>query len=106
MFFYMLSLGYLSDNRSFDLDINVTLSNNTWYQVALYSVDWNNEGISMMVRVFDLSTFNLITQTVYIHDISNYPKWIIYNVDRSIRIRIDQITGNTSSISALLFDPI
>ena len=60
----------------------------------------------MMVRVFDLSTFNLITQTVYIHDISNYPKWIIYNVDRSIRIRIDQITGNTSSISALLFDPI
>lgn len=73
------------------------------YQLALYFVDWDERDRRSAIEVFNLDTKKLI-MPVYM--IRNYQggKYILFNVDQPIRIRVNQVRGDNAALSALFFD--
>ena len=96
--------GYNSMNFDIKMNISLILNKNKLANISFYCSDFDNTGIGQWIRIMDLSTFNIIAPTIYIDDINKIGKWVVYQVDRSIRIRIDQMRGKTSTISAIMFD--
>lgn len=73
------------------------------YQISLYMVDWEREARRSAIEVFDLNNKALLMQVKLVRDYEN-GKYIIMNVDRSVRIRINQVRGSNASLSAIFID--
>lgn len=73
------------------------------YRVALYFVDWDRNGRRSAIEVFDLNDKKLL-MPVQVVQAYGEGKYVILNLDRSVRLRIDQIRGTNASFSALFFD--
>jgi hypothetical protein len=73
------------------------------YQVALYFVDWNNEGLKQAVEMFDAETLNMIAPVKMV-DNFNGGKYLIYTYNKSVKFRIDNIMGSRISLSGIFFD--
>ncbi len=66
-------------------------------------VDWEKEGRRSAIEVFDLNNKVLLMPVKVVSDYRN-GKYIVFNADRSIRIRINQVRGSNASLSALFID--
>lgn len=85
------------------MTIDVSCKKNLTYQIALYMVDWEKEGRRSAIEVFDLNNKALLMPVEVVRDYQN-GKYIVFNVDRSVRIRINQVRGSNASLSALFID--
>ena len=74
------------------------------YQLALYFVDWDKKERRSAIEVFNLETKKLIMPVYMVRDYQD-GKYIVFNVDQPIRIRINQVRGDNAALSALFFDP-
>ncbi len=74
------------------------------YQIALYFLDWEDEGISQAVEMFDAETLTLISPVKKISDFKG-GKYLIFNYNKSVKFRINKIRGKRSNLSGIFFDP-
>jgi hypothetical protein len=86
--------------QTFTVDINLVESHP--YTVALYFVDWENEGKSLAVEMFNGETLELVAPVKTISDYAG-GIYMIYEYDQSARFRIDHIRGSYVSLSGIFF---
>jgi len=73
------------------------------YKIALYLVDWDSGGRSESIDVFDLSTLKRLARTEVIKSFVG-GVYVVYKVDRSVRIRVDHLRGTNIVVSGAFFD--
>ena len=73
------------------------------YKVSLYFVDWDTSDRRSAIEIFDLETKNLMAPVYMVRNYSG-GKYITYEFDRSVRIRINQVRGVNSALSGIFFD--
>ena len=85
------------------MTIDIQCKQKQSYQLALYMVDWEKEARRSAIEIFDLDNKALLMP---VKQVNNYQdgKYIVIDVDRSIRIRINQVRGSNASLSALFID--
>jgi hypothetical protein len=73
------------------------------YKVSLYLVDWDRQGRRSAIEVLDLENLNLLTPTYMVR---NYEegKYITFESDRPVRIRVYQVRGATVPVCGIFFD--
>jgi len=82
-------------------DINTTGTRN--YQVALYFVDWDNNGRRLAVEMFDANTLDLVAPVKVVTNFFG-GKYLVYTYDRSAKFRIDHVRGDNAVLSGIFFD--
>jgi len=85
------------------MTVDVICKMNHTFQIALYMVDWEKESRRSAIEVFDLNNKALLMPVKLVKEYQN-GKHIIFNADRSVRIRINQVRGSNASLSALFID--
>jgi len=85
------------------MTIDIQCKQNQSYQLSLYMVDWEKEGRRSAIEVFDLKNKNLLMPVYLVRNYQN-GKYIVLKVDRSVRIRINQVRGSNAALSALFID--
>ncbi|MDD6210632.1 MAG: alpha-L-rhamnosidase C-terminal domain-containing protein [Bacteroidales bacterium] len=88
-------------NQTMTVDIKCKEQKNS--RIALYFVDWERDGRRSAIEVFDLNDMKLL-MPVQIVDNYGEGKYIVFNIDRSVRLRINQVRGVNASLSAIFFD--
>lgn len=86
------------------LVLDIALKQPTAYQLALYFVDLDRKGRRQSVELLDLNTRKLIAPTrIY----ANFEggMYAVYNCDRSVRLRVNQVRGDNAVLSGIFFDP-
>jgi hypothetical protein len=83
------------------VDINVSKQHS--YRVALYFVDWDNKARRTAVEMFDLQTKKLLTPEKIVADYRG-GKYLVFKYDKSVRFRIDQVRGVNASLCGIFFD--
>ncbi len=73
------------------------------YKLSLYFTDWENEHLSSMIEVFDLQTKNVLMPDYFLN---NYQKgkYITLTLKQSVRIRIQRMRGENTSLGGIFFD--
>ncbi|MDR2862788.1 MAG: hypothetical protein LBV54_02760 [Puniceicoccales bacterium] len=95
------SLGNLHCNLTMGLDIHYKKKET--YKVSLYFVDWDRKGRRSAIEIFDLENKNLLMPVYMVRDYAE-GKYITYEFDRPVRIRIDEVRGGTATLSGIFFD--
>jgi hypothetical protein len=75
------------------------------YQLALYCVDWDRQDRQQVIEVFDLQTLKLVAPVRLVERFAE-GKYLLYECDRSVRLRFDLLNGDNAVLSGLFFDPI
>jgi hypothetical protein len=87
--------------------MTVSLSDGNTHRVALYFLDWSNNGRSQVVTISDAgSNAVLDTETV---DNFNNGVWLVWNISGNVNISIDctsTVSGDNPVVSGLFFDPV
>jgi len=83
--------------------VDIYLQNNTPYQIALYFVDWDTSERRQVVELHDFKSFDLIAPSQIVQSFSG-SVYAIYKYNASIRIRLLQMKGAASVLSAIFFD--
>ncbi|MDR1097250.1 MAG: hypothetical protein LBL57_03870 [Tannerella sp.] len=73
------------------------------YKVSLYFVDWDTSERRSAIEIFDLEDRKLLAPVHMVRDYSG-GKYITYEFDRSVRIRINQVRGVNAALSGIFFD--
>ncbi len=101
------NVGCIHTNDSIACDqtmtIDISIKHQRTYQVALYFVDWDNQGRKTAVEMFDLQTKKLIAPVKIIRDYYS-GKYLVFRYDKSVRFRIDQVRGVNATLSGIFFD--
>lgn len=87
------------------MTLNVVVKPNTKYQLALYVLGWNNPAQRQVVEVFDLATLKLAAPVQMVRDFGE-GKYLVYQCDRPVRLRINRICNGNPILNGLFFDPI
>ena len=87
--------------QTMTVDINVSKQHS--YRVALYFVDWDNKARRTAVEMFDLQTKKLLTPEKIVADYRG-GKYLVFKYDNSVRFRIDQVRGVNASLCGIFFD--
>ncbi|MFL5241324.1 MAG: fibronectin type III domain-containing protein [Gemmataceae bacterium] len=85
---------------SFTVDLNLT--DGQTHQVALYLLDWDNNGRSERIDVLDSASGTVLdSQTA-----SSYTtgKYLVWNLSGHVQIKFTRLTGANTVLSALLLD--
>jgi hypothetical protein len=74
------------------------------YQVALYFVDWNNQGRREAVEMMDATTLNLVAPVKLV---SNHAggQYLVYSYNKSVKFRFNKVRGDIVMLSGVFFDP-
>ncbi len=75
------------------------------YRMALYFVDWDCMGRQTAVEVFDLHGLNRAVPDKLVSDYAE-GKYLVYECEQSVRIRIDLVRGDNTVLSGIFFDPV
>ena len=73
------------------------------YRVALYFVDWEREGRRSAIEVFDLKDKRLLMPVRFVENYGE-GRYVILQLDRPVRLRVDQVRGTNASLSGIFFD--
>ena len=85
------------------MTIDVVLKENHPYKLSLYFLDWNKQERRSAIEVFDFKTLNIIAPVEMIRHYEN-GKYITFDFDKSVRIRINQVRGKNAAVSGIFFD--
>lgn len=85
------------------MTIDLPVNDNRSHKVSLYFLDQDNQGRRSAIEIFDMKTLNLIGPMIYV---KNYGKgkYVSFDFQGPIRIRINQVRGINVSLSGLFFD--
>lgn len=75
------------------------------YQLALYCIDWDRQDRKQVIEVFDLQTLKLAAPLRLVESYED-GKYLLYECDRSVRLRFDQLQGDNAVLNAVFFDPV
>ena len=95
--------GYGCDQQTMTFTVHANQGRN--YQLGLYFVDWEDEGLSQVIEVFDAKTLNLLTPVKKVDNFGG-GKYILFGYDKSIKIRINKIRGSKIVLNGIFFDPM
>ncbi|MDR1602317.1 MAG: hypothetical protein LBS42_07815 [Tannerella sp.] len=73
------------------------------YRLSLYFVDWGKTGRRSAIEIFNLDDKKLLTPVYMIRKYEN-GKYVTLELDRPVRIRINQVRGDKAVLSGLFFD--
>jgi hypothetical protein len=85
------------------MTVDVTLKGEHEYRLALYFLDSDRQQRRMAVELFDLDTRKLIAPVELVEDFAG-GKYLVYEYDRSCRIRLDHVSGGDAVINGIYFD--
>jgi len=97
----VITLDPIPCNQTFTIDL--PNSKNAPYRIALYFVDWEKEGRRSAIEVFDLASKQLLMPVEIVRDYQE-GKYVVFSVDRPVRLRINQVRGTNAALCALFFD--
>ena len=97
----VITLDPIPCNQTFTIDL--PNSRNAPYRIALYFVDWEKVGRRSAIEVFDLESKQLLMP---VEIVRNYQegKYVVFSIDRPVRLRINQVRGTNAALCALFFD--
>jgi hypothetical protein len=72
-------------------------------RIALYFVDWTQEDCRSAVELFDAETLRIIAPVSLVSDHIK-GKYLVFEVDRSVKFRFDKIRGSLVTLSGVFFD--
>lgn len=87
------------------MPIDLTVAPGSRYRLAMYFVDWDSVARRLAVEVFDLETRNLVAPEELVDDFHD-GAYLVYECDRSVRIRVAHVLGANAVLSGLFFDPV
>jgi hypothetical protein len=87
------------------MPIDVTVAPGVTFQLGMYFVDWDSVTRQLAVEIFDLESRKLVAPEQMIKDFHR-GTYLVYECDRSIRIRVAHILGANAVLSGLFFDPL
>lgn len=90
-------------NSDQTMSVTIVIEGTQNYQVALYFVDWENQGSRIAVEMFDASTLNLIAPVKIVRNFSG-GAYLVYSYNKSVKFRIDRVRGGIISLSGIYFD--
>ena len=73
------------------------------YKVSLYFTDWKNENLSSVLEIFDLNTKKILMPNYFFADYQQ-GKYITLTLHQSVRIRIQRVRGENTSLGGVFFD--
>jgi hypothetical protein len=85
------------------MTVDVTLKGEHRYRLGLYFLDSGAQQRRMSVELFDLETRKLIAPVELVEDFTG-GKYLVYEYDRSCRIRLDHVSGGDAVINGIYFD--
>lgn len=85
------------------MTVDIGISQYRDFQVALYFVDWDHQDRRVAVELFDYSSKKLIQPIKIISDFRG-GKYLIYEYNKSVRFRINQVRGINAVLSGIFFD--
>jgi alpha-L-rhamnosidase len=87
------------------LTVTIGVDGTRPYQVALYFVDWDRMDRTIAVEMFDAKTLKMVApvQVIKDHAMGHY---LLYQYDKSVKFRIQQVRGVNAALSGILFDPV
>lgn len=91
------------DPGGMTMAVDVTAEPNTSFRFALYFLDWDAASRRVAVEVFDLETRKLVAPVRLVTDFTK-GKYLIYECDRSVRLRIAHILGDNAVLGGIFFD--
>ena len=88
-------------SSGFTIDINLTDGNT--HQVALYAVDWDNQGRAETISLRDATSGTLLDS----RSISNFTngEWLVWNPTGHVTLTVTQTGNQNAVVSGLFFDP-
>jgi len=82
---------------------NLTFTDELWHQVALYAVDWDNQGRAETITLTDATT-GVVLDTRSVSGFTN-GEWLLWNLTGHVTLTVKQ-TGNANAVvSGIFFDP-
>lgn len=85
------------------MTIDVNYHHDKPYKVSLYFVDWDKGNRRSAIELFDLNTKRLLSPVHMVRDYEN-GRYVTFEADRPVRIRICQVRGTNAACSALFLD--
>ena len=73
------------------------------YKLSLYFVDWDTSERRSAIEIFDLEDKKLLAPVYMVRDYSG-GKYITFEFDRPVRIRINHVRGVNAALSGIFFD--
>jgi IPT/TIG domain len=81
--------------------LNVNLADGNTHQVALYAIDWDNQGRSETVQIIDATT-SAILDTETLSNFSN-GTYLVWNITGNVIITVTQNSGANAVLSGIFF---
>lgn len=92
---------YYPTTNAFYVDVNI--NDSMPHQVALYAVDWYNQGRALQVDVLNPQTSQVLdTRQLGTYGSGHY---LVWDVTGSIRFRVSTLAGANAMISGIFFGP-
>jgi len=91
-------------NSDQTMTLTIGIDGPRFYQVALYFVDWDDQGRRLAVEMFDADSLKLIAPVRIVKGFSG-GAYLVYAYDRSAKFRIDKVRGDIVTLSGIFFDP-
>ena len=85
-----------------DLYADIILAKERQFELALYFVDWDGTSRRLAVELIDAATLKQIAPVRVVKDFHR-GKYVVYGVDRSVRVRINTIRKPNAVLSGLFF---
>jgi hypothetical protein len=85
------------------ITIDVDYRHDKPYKISLYFVDWDYNGRRSAIELFDLQNKRILSP---VHMVRNYGmgRYVTFEVNQSVRVRICQVRGANAACSALFLD--
>ena len=86
------------------MTMDVPVKDEKTHQISIYFLDLDQKGRRSAIEVFDMKTGKLLAPMAYL---KNYEtgRYLFFNFQGPIRIRINQVRGINASVSGIFFDP-
>ena len=83
------------------ITIDIDLKDGNWHQIAVYNLDWDNQGRVQTVEVLEESTGSTLdSRTV---SAFNNGLYVVWNLRGKVKIRVTKTSGYNSVVSGLFF---
>lgn len=87
------------------MTVDVRLKEEHLYRMALYFIDGDRQTRRQVVELFDLESKKILAPVEVVDDFDD-GKYLVYEYNRSCRIRIDHVRGGDAVVSGIFFDPV
>jgi hypothetical protein len=85
------------------MTVDIAVRKEQSYQASLYFLDWDNQNRKVQIEIFDLASLNLLAPVQVVNNFSK-GKYLKFNCNNSVRVRINMINEPNAALSGIFFD--